>query len=267
MNTIDELRQAMHEAVDHQPTSTVDTVTITSGALRRQRRWMATGVTAVASLAVLTLGASAEQPVNVVGIAAKPPAGDGRVWDLLHDKGLRLLPPPVTVPADGKAAAFTTERGDRIEVTNTPGRRSGPLDGLGAIVRDGSDPARGVDLSRGGWEVDEAPVDTVGAIKAVRVRTSHGVLLIALGGTTTGVAGYAIADPDASQVPAPAAMKHKEVRGDRHAIVMWSYVPDEPELGISALVVTGRGGQPPSLTISFVSVPDLKKVLELRDLP
>jgi hypothetical protein len=259
VNTIDEFRNALHDAVDHGPASTVDTTTVTSGALRRQRRWMAIGTTGIAGLAVLALGASAQ---TTVATTAAPPAVRlaDPAMDRLADPKIKFQKPDVTVPTNGTADAFTTERGDKIQLTNAPAKGSKPLDGLGLVLTDGSDPTRGLEFHPNGWQLTEPPVGGLpvkgSQLKAARVRTSHGVLVLGL--ASESVDAY----EHTGDADRPRTFTGRKIVGAKKAAVFWSYVSDKEPTQLVVVITAPKAG---STDVTFTMyLTELKNTAELK---
>lgn len=270
MNSIDEFRNALHEAVDHEPTSTVDTAAVTSGALRRQRRSLAIGTASVAGFAVLALGASAQTTV-VSTAAPKPPPAAAVKKTPPMPTSIKFQKPDVTVPANGQAEAFVTEHGEKIQVTNTAGGDSQSLAGLGLLLTDGSNPARGLDLSRGGWQINEPTVKELvdGApdkqlasarVKAIRVNTKHGILLVGLSSENTDVfSSYGSEDKRSAQ---SGLFNGKKIVGAKQAAVFWAYLSADDLSDLVIILTEPSAGD--NAAWFTLSIADRGKTLEFK---
>jgi hypothetical protein len=266
MNSIEDFRAWMHDAVDNEPTSTVDTATVTSGALRRNRRRMAAAATGVAGIAVVALAASGQAAVTV---ATAPAASAPKAADQIPP--INFQPPGLTW-STSRSAKFTTERGDSVELAliKAPQRA-----GTQAIVRmtyfDGTNPVQSADLGLPPLSVlvdrpvvsPKQPGTPMIAMELTpeltMVRTSHGTLV--LGVVSTDTTSAAISPWRKGQttrvfpatVSPGSAVRGKHLAGAKAASVIWTYLPDDSAQGASMtfkIEVKSPSGQANSVIVT-----------------
>ncbi len=117
MNSIEEFRSSLHQAVDDEPTSVIDAASVTSGALRRHRRRMAAGAAGVAGLAVVALGASAQTAATVATPAtnvAQTPESPSPFLLSRDSTPIAFQTPDLSLRTKTQPLTFKTERGDTI---------------------------------------------------------------------------------------------------------------------------------------------------------
>jgi hypothetical protein len=273
MNTVEEFRASLHNAVDDEPSSTVDSVAIASGALRSHRRRMALSTAGVAGLAVVALAASA-QTAATVG-TAHPAAAPTRQLGAGTLPEIKFAAEPLSWSLS-HPAKFKTERGDSVELALTRATSSSgaptTVRNIGFTISDGANPPHVSSTSSEGLRPGEflenpthpptvatdPPVDGT-----VIVRTSHGTLVLCVVSSditsaliAPAPAGFGARSSLSKNLVWAGPLPGKRLTGEKKSVVFWSYLPDDKH-ATSALVATGS----PTRHFLNGSVPAGKEVL------
>jgi hypothetical protein len=226
---------------------------------------MAAATAGIAGIAVVALGATAQNAVTVGSSPAPKPAAT--LWRVLGLNPISFQAPAITVGSQPKS--FETERGDTIQLTAV-GHQSLPIH---ISLVDGTSAPRPVALTQvpiGVVAVRETATPGNGRrlyiaasdAKAALVRTTHGLLVL---GISTEILNQAAVEP--SDAAKGTQFRGKHITGAQKAVVFWTYLPDgkNPTQATLSLFYSGIGPARPNQETAWAVVSTKVKLTLVTD--